>query len=93
MPELRSCAGVQAEWTASGWWTVSDYLSLYEVEAPSYEEAERILNEWQANPDAWQGRQRHLETERRIGSLPIKIKGSGWYELLGSYDGPGAKHS
>ena len=27
--------------------TVSGYLSLYEVEAPSYEEAERVLNEWQ----------------------------------------------
>ncbi len=71
--------------------TVSDYLSVYEVEAPSYEDAERVLNEWQANPDAWQGRRRHLETGRRIGALPIKIKGSGWYECLGSYDGPSAK--
>ena len=40
--------------------TVSGYLSLYEVEAPSYEEAERVLNEWQANPDAWEGRKHHL---------------------------------
>jgi hypothetical protein len=36
--------------------TVSGYLSLYEVEAPSYEEAERVLNEWQRDPDAWAGR-------------------------------------
>jgi len=71
--------------------TVSDYLSVYEVEAPSYEEAERVLNEWQANPNAWSGRKKHLETGNKIGALPIKINGSGWYELLGSYDGPAAR--
>ena len=31
------------------------YISVYEVEAESYEEAERVLNEWQATPDAWPG--------------------------------------
>ena len=36
--------------------TISNYLSVYEVEAESYEEAERVLNEWQADPDAWAGR-------------------------------------
>lgn len=70
--------------------TVADYISVYEVEAPSYEEAERVLNEWQANPDAWPGRQHHRDTGAKIGELPIKIRGSGWYELLRSYDGPGA---
>ena len=70
--------------------TVSDYLSLYEVEAPSYEEAERVLNEWQANPDAWEGRGRHLDTAARLGTIPLKINGSGWYELIESYDGPKA---
>ena len=70
--------------------TVSDYLSLYEVEAPSYEEAERILNEWQADPDAWSGRARHQETAKRMGALPLAIKGSGWDELISSFDGPGA---
>ena len=69
--------------------TVSDYLSVYEVDAPSYAEAERILNEWQADPNAWSGRAKHVETGRRIGALPIKINGSGWYELLSSFDGPG----
>jgi hypothetical protein len=67
--------------------TVSDYISLYEVEAPSYEEAERVLNEWQANSNAWGGRKQHLETLARIGDMPLKVKGSGWYELIGSYDG------
>ena len=70
--------------------TVSDYISLYEVDAPSYQEAERVLNEWQANPEAWAGRARHLETAKRIGDMPLKVKGSGWYELINSFDGPGA---
>ena len=68
--------------------TVSNYLSVYEVEADSYEEAETALNAWQADPDAWEGRRHHRETMRRAGRLPIKIKGSGWYELLKSFDGP-----
>ena len=71
--------------------TKSRYLSVYEVEAPSYAEAERVLNEWQANPDAWQGRAKHLETGAKYGGIPMKINGSGWYELLGDYAGPGAK--
>jgi|TARA_B100000959_G_scaffold277847_1_gene335139 hypothetical protein len=70
--------------------TVSDYISLYEVDAPSYQEAERVLNEWQANPEAWAGRTKHLETAKRIGEMPLKVKGSGWYELINSFDGPGA---
>ena len=70
--------------------TVSGYLSLYEVEAPSYEEAERVLNEWQADPDAWEGRRRHLETAEKLGGMPLKINGSGWYELIKSFDGPAA---
>jgi hypothetical protein len=70
--------------------TVSDYLSLYEVEAPSYAEAERVLNEWQANPDAWAGRKKHLETAESFGVMPLSIKGSGWYELIKSFEGPKA---
>jgi hypothetical protein len=71
--------------------TVSDYISLYEVEAPSYEEAERVLNEWQANPNAWSGRKHHTDTGARMGDIPLKVKGSGWYELIESYDGPAVK--
>lgn len=70
--------------------TVSEYISLYEVEAPSYEEAERVLNEWQANREAWSGRRLHNATLARMDELPIKVKGSGWYELMESYDGPAA---
>ncbi|HEY5681926.1 MAG TPA: hypothetical protein VIS55_17790 [Pseudomonadales bacterium] len=70
--------------------TVSGYLSLYEVEAPSYPEAERVLNEWQANPEAWEGRKHHLATAQKLGGMPLAIKGSGWYELLKSFDGPAA---
>ncbi len=69
--------------------TVSRYISVYEVEAESYEEAERVLNAWQADPNAWPGRKRHLDTQARLGAMPMKIGGSGWYELLRSYDGPG----
>ncbi len=68
--------------------TPSKYISVYEVEAPNYAEAERVLNEWQANPDAWPGRQVHNETRERVGEIPMHIGGAGWYELLGSYDGP-----
>ncbi len=71
--------------------TAGGYLSLYEVEAPSYEEAERVLNEWQRNPDAWEGRQHHLDTAKRFDGMPLSVKGSGWYELIQSYDGPKAK--
>lgn len=70
--------------------TVSNYLSVYEVEAPSYEEAERVLNEWQKNPEAWSGRKAHLATAARMDGMPLKIIGSGWYELLKSFDGPKA---
>ena len=70
--------------------TVSGYLSLYEVEAPSYAEAERVLNEWQADPDAWEGRKRHHATAAKFGGMPLAIKGSGWYELIKSFEGPGA---
>lgn len=71
--------------------TATRYISLYEVEADSYAEAERVLNEWQADPDAWPGRQAHMATTQRLGAIPMNIQGSGWYELLGSYDGPAAK--
>ena len=70
--------------------TRSAYLSLYEVEAPTYEEAERVLNEWQSDINAWEGRKRHLETGEKFGSIPMKIKGSGWYEELKSFEGPAA---
>lgn len=71
--------------------TVSEYLSLYEVEAPSYAEAERVLNEWQANPNAWAGRRAHMETGARLDSMPLSVNGSGWYELIKSFDGPQAQ--
>jgi hypothetical protein len=70
--------------------TAAGYLSLYEVEAPSYEEAERILNEWQRNPDAWAGRQKHLDTAEKFNGMPLSVNGSGWYELIKSFDGPKA---
>ena len=70
--------------------TVSNYLSVYEVEAESHEEAERQLNAWQADPDAWEGRKNHTDTLKRAGRLPIKINGSGWYTHLKSFEGPAA---
>ena len=70
--------------------TVSNYISVYEVEADSYAEAERVLNAWQADPQAWAGRAHHLATAKKHGSMPLKVNGSGWYELLKSFDGPKA---
>ena len=66
----------------------SQYLSLYEVEAESYEEAERVLNEWQADAQAWSGRAHHLATMAKYGEIPMVANGSGWYELLATYQGP-----
>lgn len=71
--------------------TPSDYLSIYEIEAESQEEAERVLNEWQANPDAWEGRKLHNDTREKYGEMPLKILGSGWYEPIAEYTGPAAK--
>ncbi|MFM8354308.1 MAG: hypothetical protein ACKOBM_05330 [Gammaproteobacteria bacterium] len=68
--------------------TASGYLSVYEVEAPSYEDAEAVLNAWQRDPNAWAGRQRHLDTAARLGGMPLRVRGSGWYEFLKSFDGP-----
>ncbi|MGA9277937.1 hypothetical protein [Ilumatobacter sp.] len=68
--------------------TPSQYMSVYEVEAESYDEAERILNEWQADPDAWAGRAKHLATRERLGRMPMRVRGSGWYRLLGDHQGP-----
>ena len=67
--------------------TPSGYLSLYEVEAESYAEAERVLNEWQADPDAWAGRRHHWQTAKKLGGAPLAVKGSGWYELIAAHDG------
>lgn len=66
--------------------TKAAYLSLYEVEADSHQEAERRLNEWQADPDAWEGRRYHMATMEKFGSIPMAINGSGWYELIQSYE-------
>ncbi len=68
--------------------TPSKYLSVYEVEADSYEEAERVLNEWQADPNAWEGRAHHMQTMNKYGEIPMAVRGSGWFELLGDYAGP-----
>ncbi len=70
--------------------TVSGYLSLYEVEADSYDEAETTLNAWQRDPDAWEGRKHHRETGEKLGGIPIAVNGSGWYELIKYWDGPKA---
>ena len=59
--------------------TPSAYLSLYEVEADSYDEAERVLNEWQRDPDAWEGRQKHLETGQKFDGTPMRVK---WLRLV-----------
>ena len=70
--------------------TASGYLSLYEVEAESYDEAESTLNAWQRDPDAWEGRQKHRDTGAKFGGIPLRVKGSGWYEQINYWDGPKA---
>lgn len=67
--------------------TATKYISLYEVDATSWEEAEKVLNAWQRNPNAWEGRANHSATGKRVGNV-MSCPGSGWYEMLHSYDGP-----
>ena len=67
--------------------TYTDYISFYEVDATSWEEAEKVLNAWQRDPNAWEGRANHTATGKRVGNV-LSCPGSGWYEMLHSYDGP-----
>ncbi|MXY87377.1 MAG: hypothetical protein F4Y92_00745 [Dehalococcoidia bacterium] len=59
----------------------SEYIVVYEVDAESYEEAERVLNEWQRDPDAWEGRAEHNRAMAESEANPLKVRGSGWYEF------------
>lgn len=63
----------------------SEYVAIYEVDAESYEEAERVLNEWQRDPDAWEGRAEHNRAMAESEAPPLKVKGSGWYEFECAY--------
>jgi len=59
----------------------SEYICIYEVDADSYEGAEGVLNEWQRDPDAWEGRAEHNELLAGVERPPLKVNGSGWYEF------------
>ncbi|MCY3601974.1 MAG: hypothetical protein OXH12_02750 [Chloroflexi bacterium] len=63
----------------------SEYIAIYEVDAESYEEAERVLNEWQRDPNAWEGRAEHNRAMAEAKGTPLKVKGSGWYEFECAY--------
>ena len=63
----------------------SEYVAIYEVDAESYEEAERVLNEWQRDPNAWEGRAEHNRAMAETEGTPLKVKGSGWYEFECAY--------
>ena len=67
--------------------TYTQYISFYEVDAPSWEHAEQVLNDWQQNPDAWPGRANHMATGKRVGNV-MKCPSSGWYEMLNTHSGP-----
>ncbi len=63
----------------------SEYIAIYEVDAESYDEAERVLNEWQRDPNAWEGRAEHNRAMAETEGTPLKVKGSGWYEFECAY--------
>lgn len=50
----------------------SEYLTIYEFEGEDAEEAERILGEYQSDPNSWEKRQPNN------GSM--EVVGAGWYE-------------
>jgi len=49
----------------------SGYLTIYEFEGEDAAEAERVLGEYQSNPDAW--------PKRQPNNNSMKIVGAGWY--------------
>ena len=49
----------------------SGYLTIYEFEGEDAEEAERVLGEYQADPEAW--------PKRQPANNSMKIVGAGWY--------------
>ena len=49
-----------------------DYLTIYEFEGEDAEEAERILNEYQADPDSY--------PPRLPANDSVKVLSTGWYE-------------
>ena len=59
----------------------SGYLAIYEVTTDDAAEAERILGEYQRDPDAW--------SERQPGNGSLKVIGAGWYEEVLAFDASG----
>ena len=59
----------------------SGYLTVYEFEGDDAVEAERILGEYQSDPNSWD--------QRMENNGSMKIVGAGWYseELSFGYDG------
>ena len=54
----------------------SKFLTIYEFEGDDAEEAERILGEYQSDPDAW--------AKRLPSNDSMEVVGAGWYhEVLG----------
>ncbi|MFC1896551.1 hypothetical protein ACFL0Q_07840 [Thermodesulfobacteriota bacterium] len=51
----------------------SQYLTIYEVDADDPKEAEKILIDYQRNPDAWPARLPQNDS--------LKIVGAGWYRF------------
>lgn len=49
-----------------------EYLTIYEFEGEDAVEAERVLDEYQADPDAW--------PKRQPANDSVKVIGAGWYE-------------
>jgi hypothetical protein len=49
----------------------SGYLTIYEFEGEDAEAAERVLGEYQADPDAWAGRKPNNDS--------MEVVGAGWY--------------
>ena len=60
----------------------SGYLAIYEVDTADAAEAERILGEYQRDPDAW--------AERQPGNGSLRVIGAGWYEEVLAFDADGA---
>ncbi len=60
----------------------SGYLAIYEVNIDDPAEAERVLGDYQRDPQAW--------AERQPGNGSLKVIGAGWYEEVLAFDADGS---
>ena len=77
--DIANCPGFlsgtvyELEHAHDGFPVISRFLTIYELEADSWEEADANLKAWISDPEAW--------PKRLSGEGALAIVGSGWYRF------------